>query len=79
MTWGDVGLGVAGVSVAADEVIDAELSCLVADPMEDDPVEGEWGGSGGGHRWPGRYCGPHRIYSCGRYVSRLGAVVGAQC
>jgi hypothetical protein len=32
---------VAGVSVAADEVIDAELPCRVADPMEDDPVEDE--------------------------------------
>ena len=30
MTLGDGGLGVAGVSVAADEVVDAELPCLVA-------------------------------------------------
>jgi hypothetical protein len=37
-------LGVAGVSVAADEVVDAALPCLVADPFEDDPGEGEWDG-----------------------------------
>ena len=48
--WGDGGLGVAGVSVAADEVVDAELPCLVADPVEDDPGDGEWDGRGGGHR-----------------------------
>ena len=37
----------AGVSVAADEVVDAALPCLVADPVEDDPGDGEWDGRAG--------------------------------
>jgi hypothetical protein len=70
------------VSVAADEVIDAELPCLVVDPMEDDPVEDEWDGrramSGLRGTSPTDVAGrhPEGANGIGRYVSRLGAVGG---